>query len=66
MLLVELLQWIEDSRSGLSVLVGQIKEVNDFAYGCILDDYHMLGEDFQEGKEASLRVKPGVSIKLSK
>ena len=66
MLLVKLLQWVEDSRSGLSVFVSQVKEVDDFAEGCVLDDDHVLGEDFQEGKEASLCVEPGVCIELNK
>lgn len=66
MLLVQLFQRVEDSRCGLSVLVSQIKEINDFADGSILDDDHMLGEDFQEGKKASLCVEPSIGIELSK
>lgn len=47
MFLVELLQGIEHSWSGFTMLVRQIKEIYNFAYGCVLNDNHLFWQHLQ-------------------
>ena len=42
MLLVQLLQRVEDDRSGFTVLVGQVEEVDHFADGGVLHHDHVF------------------------
>ena len=65
MLLVEFFKRIEDCGCSLSVLIGQIQEINSFADGCVLDNDHVFGENLKQGNKASLGVEPGVSIELN-
>lgn len=65
MLLVEFFKRIEDGWCSLSVFICQIQEIDSFADGCVLDDDHVFGENFKQGKKASLGVEPGVCIELN-
>lgn len=45
---VKFLERAEHSGRGLPVLIGQVEEVDDLANGGVFNDYHMLGEHFQQ------------------
>lgn len=61
---VDFLQWVENSRDALSVLIHQIQEIYDLADCGILDHNHMLGEVFQQGKETPLCIEPSISVQF--
>lgn len=66
MTLVELLQRIDDGGDFLAVFVSHVQEVDDFAEGSVLEDEHVLRQNFDECEEATLGVVPCVGINLSK
>lgn len=64
MSLVQLFEWVDDGGDLLTVLIGHIEKVDDFTDGGILEDEHMLRQNFNEGHEAPLGVVPGVRVDL--
>ena len=64
MSLVQLFEWVDDSRDLLTVLIGHVQEVYDFTDGGVLEDEHMLGKNLNESEEASFGIVPGISVDL--
>ena len=65
MLLIQFLQRIKHSGSGLAVLVSQIQKINNLTNRGIFDHNHMLREHFQQGKQAPLDIEPGIRVQLN-
>lgn len=50
MLLVKFLERVENGRSRFSVLISQIKEIDNFANSRVFDYNHVLGQHFKQGE----------------
>ena len=64
MLLIQFFQWIEHSGHQLTVLVGSVQKVNNLTDRRVFYHNHVLGNAFEQTQNASLSVKPCVSVQF--